>query len=728
MCGSAGGAVRRAMEAVVRERVLWALLVLLVSTVVGEELETVEIRLRGGSDDNEGRVEVLYNGEYGTICDDEWNINAANVVCRQLGYKGAVGFKRSSFFGPGTGQVWLDNVVCKGNETKIDECSHRGWGKNDCNHDEDSGVICSSEVRDDIDISDRYVSQVTLKVGDIRLRGLTKRIPQAEGYVEINYQEKWWPICADGWDYNDAKVVCGQLGFRDALTVDLRKYRYERPLLHKDAWLTRVDCTGAESTLTECRLERLIQGTVSLPCLSNMTAVVKCDLGPRYSGVSPTTHRKLSAITTQPQFVRLKGGANTGEGRVEIYYNRQWGTVCGQSWDVKQASVVCRELGYGSARSAPKGAQFGQGHGPVWLDHVVCTGNELSIVDCAHSNFSATSCTHDNDASVQCNVPDLKVKEKIRLSGGRNPREGRVEIQRGRKWGMVCSNSWTYKEAGVACRQLGMGYALHALKEVWYFEGDKLDFVMADLECDGTEEALHFCRYKSWTNKECRSHQVAGIICTQARLPDLVPDASQVRTSIYLEDRPLYLLYCAAEENCLASSAYQMEWPYGSRRLLRFTQAVANFGKADFRPNIDSSQWIWHQCHAHYHSMEIFTQYDLLSENGTKVAEGHKASFCLEDSHCYDGYEPKYDCNVGEQGISMGCDDTYKHSLDCQWIDITGVPSGTYTLEVIINPLRSVAEMDFENNRISCKINYNGYQVVANECHLGEDELLNSIY
>jgi len=53
------------------------------------------------------------------------------------------------------------------------------------------------------------------------------------------------------------------------------------------------------------------------------------------------------------------------------------------------------------------------GHGPVWLDHVVCTGNELSIVDCAHSNFSATSCTHDHDASVQCNVPDLKVKEKV---------------------------------------------------------------------------------------------------------------------------------------------------------------------------------------------------------------------------------------------------------------------------------------------------------------------------
>ena len=106
------------------------------------------MRLVGTSDDGQkaskGGVEVFYNGTWGTVCDDDWDLKDANVVCRQLGFAGAVAASTSAVFGQGQGQIWMDDVHCKGDETSLTECGHNGWGIEDCNHSEDAGVMCNT--------------------------------------------------------------------------------------------------------------------------------------------------------------------------------------------------------------------------------------------------------------------------------------------------------------------------------------------------------------------------------------------------------------------------------------------------------------------------------------------------------------------------------------------------------------------------------------------------------
>ena len=100
------------------------------------------VHLFGGSSLNEGRVEIFYNGQWGTVCDDNWHLKNGHVVCRQLGYADAVRVSRGAEFGAGTGRIWLDNVNCVGTENMLSSCRASPWGSHDCRHNEDAGVVC----------------------------------------------------------------------------------------------------------------------------------------------------------------------------------------------------------------------------------------------------------------------------------------------------------------------------------------------------------------------------------------------------------------------------------------------------------------------------------------------------------------------------------------------------------------------------------------------------------
>nr|XP_033811163.1 lysyl oxidase homolog 3 isoform X2 [Geotrypetes seraphini] len=716
---------------------------------------------------NEGRIEVFYNEEWGTICDDDFTLENAHVLCRHLGFVSATGWAHSAKYGKGVGKVWLDNVNCGGSEKSIEDCRSRGWGNSDCTHEEDAGVICKDErIKGFVDSNTIESDQSHLE--EIRLRPVVasakKRFPITEGILEIRYKDSWAQICDEGWTSKNSHVVCGMLGFPSEKKVNKNFYKRltkraakakgksfgskDRPsfkpipkIKHKvDLKPTKrlyverqqlnyrvhlVACTGTEVHLSLCPFE-FYKGNATGVCKGGMPVVVSCLAGPLFS--SGATQKKKKQQQHR-ELVRLKGGAKIGEGRVEVLKNNNWGTVCDDRWNLQAASVVCRELGFGSAKESLTGARMGQGMGPIHMNEVQCTGAETSLWNCQYKNITEEDCKHSEDASVRCNSPYMGFETTIRLVGGRARSEGRVEVQVGRNssgtqtWGLICGEGWGTKEAMVVCRQLGLGFASHGLQETWYWDTSNVtEMVLSGVKCTGHEMTIQHCQHhsNSVNCKKTGSRFSAGVICSETA-SDLLLHASLVQESAYIEDRPLHMLYCAAEENCLSSSARNANWPYGHRRLLRFSSQIHNNGRADFRPKAGRHSWVWHECHRHYHSMDIFTHYDILTPNGTRVAEGHKASFCLEDTECYEGVQKRYECaNFGEQGITIDCWDLYRHDIDCQWIDITDVKPGNYILQVVINPNFEVAESDFTNNAMKCNCKYDGHRIWVHNCHIGD--------
>ncbi|XP_061672318.1 lysyl oxidase homolog 2b isoform X2 [Syngnathoides biaculeatus] len=519
------------------------------------------------------------------------------------------------------------------------------------------------------------------------------------------------------WEWCAATRGSLDLNFSTFFPITWRMFARRRKPTY---WEFSVNCTGNEAHFSSCKLGRdESNGT----CAGGLPVVVSCVPGRAFAPSATTGFRK--AFKQEQPLVRVRGGAIIGEGRVEVLKNGEWGTICDDNWNLQSATVVCRELGFGTAKEALSGGRLGQGMGPVHMNEVECSGFEKSITECSF-NKESVGCSHEEDAAVRCNVPAMGFQERLRLSGGRNPFEGRVEVLVEKNgslvWGTVCSEGWGTMEAMVVCRQLGLGFASNVFQETWYWQGEMTadSVVMSGVRCSGTEMSLSHCLHHG-AHLSCSKgggRNVAGVSCSETA-PDLVLNPQVVEQTTYMEDRPMFMLQCAFEEECLSSSS--KETPANSyRRLLRFSSQIHNNGQSDFRPKASRHAWVWHDCHRHYHSMEVFTIYDLFSLNGTKVAEGHKASFCLEDSECDEGIEKVYECdNFGEQGITVGCWDTYRHDIDCQWIDITDIKPGDYIFQIIINPNYEVPESDYTNNIMKCRCRYDGHRVWMYSCHNG---------
>ncbi|XP_072329695.1 scavenger receptor cysteine-rich domain-containing protein DMBT1-like [Scyliorhinus torazame] len=441
-------------------------------------VEDWQMRLVNGESVCDGRVEVYYGGVWGRVIDTQWNFKDADVVCRQLNCGYAIRTYNHLKFGKGTGPVWMSNVRCNGSELSLWNCTFTQATK--LSVADDVGVVCSDHV------------QVRLVDGESR----------CAGRVELYYNGDWGSVCDDSWDLADAHVVCNQLKCGEALNATVSGWfgPGEGPI-----WLDNINCTANESALWECPAGSL--------------------------GESDCNHKEdAGVICSEHRAVRLQNGPNPCQGRVEVFYNATWGTVCADSFGIQDAEVVCKQLSCGSARSVDREVTFGRGTGPIWLDDVDCRLHESLLWQCPSSPWGQHNCKHKEDIGVICsemnpikiryggsakksNMAAVSEDFDIRLAAGFNNCSGRVEIFFSGAWGTVCDDSWDRNDAAVVCRQLNCGQPVWTPGEMLFDKGNG-EIWMHEVKCKGSELFLWDCQFSSMGDHDCTHKEDVNVICS----------------------------------------------------------------------------------------------------------------------------------------------------------------------------------------------------------------------
>lgn len=332
-----------------------------------------------------GRLEIYMNSTWGSICADSFDIIDADVACRQLGYFGALGTETSFHtpYGRGMeGPVWLDEVQCSDADLlHILSCSHVGVQENDCDHFSDVAVECIEQDRlsypNDMDVrlvGDNFISQ---------------------GMLEMHCNGTWARVCPpEGNKFGKAEgnAICRQLGYTEAATFK-------------------------QSLISSSELDDSVIWTQELECPENAHDIASCGgtcgTSEEASGNRPAESQTSCVFIECTHSVpygslRLSKGSHVIpgalEGRLEVFNEGKWGTVCSQNFDLTTANTSCKQLGFVRALDyrISEEAGFGQGAAnSTSLGGMQCTPEDNILVRCAN-NLEKRNCTHLEDVAVFC--------------------------------------------------------------------------------------------------------------------------------------------------------------------------------------------------------------------------------------------------------------------------------------------------------------------------------------